>query len=86
MLFQNQWVENGNTTVPGQPIFIDVAEAAGVTGRVPVPFGPDYEAEMDARAFFQAILDGELTHIMKLAGTTSIDRITRDHVELRGQG
>ena len=30
------------------------------------------------------ILDGELAHIMRLAGVTSIDRITREHVTRRG--
>ncbi|MEM8486622.1 MAG: FG-GAP-like repeat-containing protein [Bacteroidota bacterium] len=29
-LLQNQWVENGNQLLPGQPLFIDVAAAAGV--------------------------------------------------------
>ena len=30
LLLQNQWVENGNQIISGQPLFIDVAAAAGV--------------------------------------------------------
>ncbi len=40
ILLQNQWVENGNMTLPGQPLFVDVAAAAGVQNLAAVPLGP----------------------------------------------
>ncbi|MHC4997307.1 MAG: FG-GAP repeat domain-containing protein, partial [Planctomycetota bacterium] len=36
ILLQNQWVENGGGIVPGQPLFQDVAAAAGVDEVDPV--------------------------------------------------
>ncbi len=43
MLLQNQWVENGGGVLPGQPLFMDVAAAAGVDGVLNEPLG-DYPA------------------------------------------
>ncbi len=39
MLLKNLWVENGGTTVPGQPLFVDVAAAAGVQNLANPPLG-----------------------------------------------
>lgn len=44
LLLQNQWVENGHQMIAGQPLFIDVAAAAGVAGTLATPLGPDYNA------------------------------------------
>ena len=40
ILLKNLWMENGGATVPGQPLFVDVAAAAGVDNLPAVPFGP----------------------------------------------
>lgn len=40
LLLKNMWVENGGMEIPGQPLFVDVAVAAGVTGDLPLPLGP----------------------------------------------
>ncbi|MFT4940685.1 MAG: hypothetical protein ACI88A_003743 [Paraglaciecola sp.] len=45
LLLKNMWMENGGMQLPGQPLFVDVAAAAGVTGDLPVPLGPDYPAQ-----------------------------------------
>ena len=46
ILLQNQWVENGNQVVPGQPLFVDVTAAAGVEDLLDTPNsdGPAYRA------------------------------------------
>ena len=50
ILLQNQWMENGEATVPGQPLFLDVAAAAGVEDRASPPFGdlPAYRSKTAA--------------------------------------
>ncbi len=40
ILLKNLWIENGGGTIPGQPLFVDVAAAAGVDNLADVPFGP----------------------------------------------
>lgn len=37
ILLKNQWVENGNQVISGQPLFVDVAAAAGVDDLLDVP-------------------------------------------------
>jgi hypothetical protein len=46
ILLKNQWVENGNQVIPGQPLFVDVAAAAGVDDLLDTPHadGPAYRA------------------------------------------
>lgn len=39
MLLKNMFVENGNKVIDGQPLFVDVAEEAGVTGVQLAPIG-----------------------------------------------
>lgn len=41
-LLKNYWVENGNQVVAGEPLFRNVATAAGVAGVAFPPFGDDY--------------------------------------------
>ena len=60
MLLQNQWVENGGTTViPGQPLFVEVAAAAGVDDLADPGLGrriPGYRAT--SGGFFDYDRDG----------------------------
>ena len=46
ILLQNQWVENGNQVIPGQPLFVDVTVAAGVDDLLDTPHadGPAYRS------------------------------------------
>ena len=44
MLLKNLWVENGHKIVTGEPLFVDVAAAAGVDGVLEIPLG-DYPAK-----------------------------------------
>ncbi len=46
ILLQNQWVENGNRVVPGEPLFVDVTVAAGVEDLLDtaLPDGPAYRS------------------------------------------
>ncbi|WP_132973082.1 CRTAC1 family protein, partial [Thiogranum longum] len=44
LLLKNQWVENGNQTIAGQPLFQEIAASAKVDGVVPIPLGPNYPA------------------------------------------
>ena len=46
ILLQNQWVENGNQVVAGQPLFVDVSVAAGVDDLLDTPNadGPAYRS------------------------------------------
>ena len=44
ILLKNMWIENGEQTQPGQPLFMEVAADAGVAGTVDVPFGDVYDA------------------------------------------
>ncbi len=41
LLLENQWVENGGQILPEQPLFLDVAVAAGVDDLADPPFGED---------------------------------------------
>ncbi len=41
ILLKNLWMENGGTTLPGQPLFTDVAAAAGVQNLAAPPLGPE---------------------------------------------
>lgn len=40
ILLRNLWVENGGGVAPGEPLFEDVATAAGVDGGLDEPYGP----------------------------------------------
>ena len=40
LLLKNLWMENGGGTIPGQPLFVDVAAAAGVDNLASPPLGP----------------------------------------------
>ena len=42
LLPENLWVENGGMVIPGQPLFEEVAAAAGVDDLAPEPFGETY--------------------------------------------
>ncbi len=42
MLLKNLWVENGGTTIPGEPLFVDVAAEAGVDDLIDPAFWGDY--------------------------------------------
>jgi hypothetical protein len=46
LLLHNMWVENGGTTVEGEPLFVDVAPAAGVADLADPAFGayPGYRS------------------------------------------
>ena len=46
ILLQNQWVENGGTTIEGEALFVDVTEAAGVLDLLDAPLedGPAYRS------------------------------------------
>jgi hypothetical protein len=46
ILLKNKWVENGNQIIPGQPLFEDVAAAAGVDDLLDTPHadGPAYRS------------------------------------------
>jgi len=46
ILLQNQWVENGNQIMPGEPLFVDVAAAAGLEDLLDTPHadGPAFRA------------------------------------------
>ena len=45
ILLKNLYVENGNTVIPGTPLFEDVTAVAGVGGELAVPLGTDYPAQ-----------------------------------------
>ena len=42
LLLQNRWVDNGGTSVHGEPLFVDVATEAGVDDMPDEPLGLDY--------------------------------------------
>lgn len=44
ILLQNLWQENGGQIIEGESLFVDVAQAAGVSGLLDAPLGPDYNA------------------------------------------
>ena len=61
MLWQSQFVENGNQLPPNGPLFVDVAAAAGVDLVVDPPFGVDYDGTRSVTGgFFDYDRDGHL--------------------------
>ena len=76
ILLKNMYVENGNAVVAGEPLFVDVAEAAGVTGLLDAPIGVYAGANSMTGGWFDYDRDGCVdlyvgTLVLQSAGDTS---------------
>ncbi|HMB71733.1 MAG TPA: VCBS repeat-containing protein, partial [bacterium] len=58
LLLKNQWMETGE--VPGQPLFTEVAQPAGVADSAAVPLGPDPGMRAKTGFWFDHDRDGDL--------------------------
>ncbi len=58
VLLKNLWIENGEATVPGEPLFVDVAAAAGVADLADPSFGDYSGYRASTGGFFDYDRDG----------------------------